>query len=193
MYGQPEADGYADDRYEPFWRVAQETATPLHVHLGAARPASLTGPDARFRIQMRSKLAMAEVIVHFIMTGILPRHPDLRLVSVEGGVGWFAFAAEYLDATWRKHRFSTNSPITVEPSTYMDHQVYGTFLEDAPGVQNRNLPGGRNIMWSSDYPHSETTWPDSLEIIERTMKDVPAAERARIIAGNAIELYGLDL
>jgi hypothetical protein len=102
-----------------------------------------------------------------------------------------AFAAEYLDNTWRKHRITTDSPITVEPSNYMDGQVYGTFLEDAAGVQNRNLKGGRNIMWSSDYPHSETTWPHSRESIERPFKDVSPDDAYRIVAGNAIQLYNL--
>jgi predicted TIM-barrel fold metal-dependent hydrolase len=193
MYAEHNQDRtYADAEFDPFWRVASELGMPLHVHLGAAKPNVTDAVDSRFRFQMRSKLAMAEVVVHFVMSGILPAHPDLKLVSVESGVGWMAFAAEYLDNTWHKHRHTTNSPITIEPSNYMDRQVYGTFLEDAAGVQNRNLKGGRNIMWSSDYPHSETTWPNSKESIERSLKDVPADEAYRIVAGNAKSLYNLS-
>ena len=192
MFAEPDTGrSYADPEFEPFWSTAVDLGIPVHVHLGATRPpAVMNAPDSRFRYQMRSKLVMAEVVTHFIMAGILPKHRDLKLVSVESGVGWFAFCAEYMDNTWRKHRFSANSPITVEPSTYMD-QVYGTFLEDHAGVNNRNLKGARNIMWSSDYPHSETTWPHSREAIARSFKDVPEVEKEKLVSGNARRLYGL--
>ena len=193
MYADPDGPkSYSDPEFDPFWQTAVDLGMPVHVHLGGVRSGAATGVDGRFRGQMRSKLVMAEVITYFIMRGILPKHPDLRLVSVESGVGWFAFAAEYLDNTWRKHRFSTKTPIAIEPSTYWDRQVHGTFLEDAAGVNNRNLKGGRNIMWSSDYPHSETTWPNSRQAIERSLKEVPPSERDLLIAGNARKLYHLD-
>jgi predicted TIM-barrel fold metal-dependent hydrolase len=193
MFAEPDGSrSYADPDFDKFWRAASDLGMPIHVHLGASKVGTPTGHDFRYRGQMRSKLAMAEVVVHFTMTGILPKFPELKLVSVESGVGWMAFAAEYLDNTWRKHRVTTNSPITVEPSTYLDRQVYGTFLEDAAGVQNRNLIGARNIMWSSDYPHSETTWPHSQASIERSLQGVPDDEARRLVAGNAIDLYGLS-
>jgi predicted TIM-barrel fold metal-dependent hydrolase len=193
LYGEAsEQRSYADPEYEQFWDAAEEMNMPLHVHLGAARPGPMAAPDARFRFQMRSKLAMAEVVVHFIMSGILPKHPKLKLVSVESSVGWMAFACEYLDNIWAKHRFVANSPITIEPSFYMDNQVYGTFIEDEAGIHNRNLKGGRNIMWSSDYPHSSTTWPNSREARERSLKGVPEEEAYRIVAGNALRLYRLS-
>jgi predicted TIM-barrel fold metal-dependent hydrolase len=192
MYAEPDGPrGYADPEFEPFWRAAVELGTPLHVHLGAARFRDRRGPDSRFSNQMRTKLAMAEVVVHFVMSGVLPDHPELKLVSVESGVGWLAFAAEYLDNTWRKHRYSTASPIRELPSTYFDRQVYATFLEDRAGVNNRHLKGAGNIMWSSDYPHSETSWPNSQEAIRRSFADVPPAEREQLTAGIARRLYGL--
>jgi predicted TIM-barrel fold metal-dependent hydrolase len=192
LYADPDGErSYADPEFNPFWERAEALGMPVHVHLGASRSIA-TGVDGRFRTQMRSKLAMAEVVVHFVMTGILPDHPGLRLVSVEGGVGWLAFAAEYLDNTWHKHRHSTGTPITVEPSTYMDRQVYATFLEDAAGVLTRDLKGAQNIMWSSDYPHSETTWPNSRASIDRSLVGLSASDRRRILSENARRLYQLN-
>jgi predicted TIM-barrel fold metal-dependent hydrolase len=182
---------YADDEFRPFWSRACDLGLPVHVHLGAAPKVSGSGPDAEYVRKMRSKLAMADVVTHFIMTGLLPRYPDLKLVSVEGGVGWMAFCAEYMDETWHKHRYATNSVVTQEPSTYMSAQVYGTFLHDAAGVNNRNLKGAGNIMWSSDYPHGETTWPNSRDAIARSLGDLPDAERHRLLVGNAATLYDL--
>lgn len=74
----------------------------------------------------------------------------------------------------------------------MDRQVYGIFLDDKIGVQLRNVTGCRNIMWSSDYPHSETTWPNSMKLIEEHFAGIPEDEKHRIICGAAAELYGLS-
>ena len=78
------------------------------------------------------------------------------------------------------------------PSFYMERQVYGTFLDDVVGVQSRNFPGAQNIMWSSDYPHSETTWPNSIQSIEEHFAGVPEHEKHAMICGTAAKLYHLS-
>jgi predicted TIM-barrel fold metal-dependent hydrolase len=182
---------YEDPEFDPFWQACSELAMPVHVHLGAADPTfrSPDRPDSRFVGQVRTKLAMGEVVAHFVMSGLLERYPGVKLVSVESGVGWMAFVAEYLDNGWRKHGKSLVSILDAEPSSFMDRQVYGTFLEDHVGVNNRNLKGGHNIMWSSDYPHSETTWPHSREAIDRSLGEVALEEATRMLNGAARELY----
>jgi predicted TIM-barrel fold metal-dependent hydrolase len=207
LYADPEVEGgrsYNNDEFQPFWQACAELGMPVHLHLGATgaqKASSATSPNFahvksmpgnfRFRQMVRSKLAMAEVLANFVMGGILQRNPGLKVVSVEAGVGWMAFTAEYLDVQWRKHRVSSNSPLKETPSYYFDRQVFGTFIEDRAGVGNRALPGGRNIMWSSDYPHGDTTWPNSRESIERSLEGVSAEERRAIVGGNAKRLYGL--
>src|SRR6266852_2675894 len=114
---------------------------------------------------------------------------DLKLASVESQVGWFAFAADYMDHLWEKHRFWTNSPLAERPSFYMDRQVYGTFMDDPIGVKLRNEAGGRNIMWASDYPHSETTWPRSRAAIDDQFQGVPEAEKRAIVYEKVRDLY----
>jgi predicted TIM-barrel fold metal-dependent hydrolase len=74
----------------------------------------------------------------------------------------------------------------------MEQNVYGSFIRDPVGIRNRNLPGGRNIMWSTDYPHSECTWPDSLKLMSEYFKGVSDAEREPIVRGNALRFYGLS-
>lgn len=178
---------YCDEEFDPFWRRAVELGLPVHMHLGA-RP---TRPDPRFFLpdMVMSKLTMAEPIATMVFGGVFERHPRLRLVSVESGVGWFAFVASYMDKLWHKHRHWTGNTLAEPPSAYMDRNVYGTFLEETAGLLLRGEPGGRNIMWSSDYPHSETSWPDSQAVIARTLGQLPAGERERIVCGIARELY----
>jgi predicted TIM-barrel fold metal-dependent hydrolase len=207
LYADPEVEGgrsYGNEEFQPFWAACAELGMPVHLHLGATgaqKANTATSPNFahvtvmpgtyRFRQMVKSKLAMAEVLANFVMTGILDRNPELRVVSVESGVGWMAFAAEYLDTQWRKHRVSSGSRLPQEPSFYFDRQVYGTFIEDRVGVNNRNLKGGRNIMWSSDYPHGDTSWPHSRESMETSLAGVPQAERDLIVGGNARKLYAL--
>jgi predicted TIM-barrel fold metal-dependent hydrolase len=138
-----------------------------------------------------SKMAMAEPIAILIFGGIFMRHPKLRFVTVESGVGWMAWAAEYMDRTWERQRFWTESKITEKPSFYMDRNVYRSFIQDRVGILSRNLPGAGNIMWSSDYPHSETTFPKSHEIIARDFEDVPETDVRMIASERARQVYAV--
>src|SRR3546814_18876601 len=81
-----------------------------------------------------SKLAMAEPIAILIFNGVFQRFPKLRFVTVESGVGWFSFMAEYMDRTWEKQRYWTDSALTEQPSFDMDRNVSGSFITARIGV-----------------------------------------------------------
>ena len=81
----------------------------------------------------------------------------------------------------------------MKPSEYFQRQCYATFIDDPVGVATRQFIGVNNIMWSSDYPHTVSTWPHSQEVVERDFQGVPNAEKWQIVRCNAIQLYGLDL
>ena len=78
-----------------------------------------------------------------------------------------------MDQTFNKHRFWTKSVITEKPSTYWYRQGHATFIQDLAGVAERHRAGLHNIMWSTDYPHSDSTWPKSREVLAEHFKDVP--------------------
>jgi predicted TIM-barrel fold metal-dependent hydrolase len=96
-----------------------------------------------------------------------------------------------MNQTFEKHRFWTQSIITEKPSEYWYRQGYATFIRDLVGVAERHRAGLKNIMWSTDYPHSDTTWPKSREVLAEHFKDVPPDERRLIAGDNAAALYGL--
>ncbi len=181
---------YADPEYDPFWKAACDLGIPITIHLGG-RTVRFT--DKKFFLSdlLMSKFGMAEPIAIMIYGGVFQRFPELKLASIESGVGWFAFAANYMDETWEKQRYWVNSVLEHPPSYFMERNIYGSFIHDRAGVLMRSLPGAGNIMWSSDYPHSETTFPHSLEVIERLFEGVPEAERNMIIGGRAKELFRL--
>lgn len=179
---------YADPEYDPFWRACCDLGMAVTIHLGGRR-VRFTEPKFFLSDLLMSKFGMGEPIAIMIFGGVFQRFPELKLASVESGVGWFAFAANYMDETWTKQRYWVNSVLEKPPSYFMEKNIYGSFIHDRAGILSRDFPGAGNIMWSSDYPHSETTFPHSLEVIDRIFEGVPEADKKMIIGGRAKELY----
>jgi len=192
LSGDPGGDrSYADPEFDILWRTLQDLDITVTMHLGGRVPRF--GEKKYFLADMpMSKVAMIEPVAIFIFNAIFQRFPKLRLVTVESGVGWMAWVAEYMDRTWEKQRFWTESPLTEKPSFFMDRQVYGSFINDRTGILARDLPGGHNIMWSSDYPHSETTFPHSHDVIARDFVGVPEEAVRAIVCDTARRVYSVD-
>lgn len=180
--------GFADPEFDDFWAAAVDLDMTLTIHLGA-RIARFGDKKHFLPDLLMTKYSMAEPIAIMIYGGVFERHPKLRYCTVESGVGWFAHAAEYMDRTWEKQRGWTESTLSQPPSFYMDRNIYGSFINDRAGILMRDQPGAKNIMWSSDYPHSETTFPHSDQVIARDFEGVPEADRRMILCDRAKALY----
>lgn len=126
-----------------------------------------------------------------LFSGVLERHPKLKVVSVESGVGWMAFLVPWMDNVYERHRHWTKLRLPEKPSHYFQRQVRATFIEDPVGVRERRTIGISVIMWSNDYPHSDSTWPHSRKAIDEQFAGVPAADRDAMVYGNAAALYGV--
>ena len=187
----PEGDlSYLDPHYERLWAALADMDLAVHFHLGT-KPVS-RGIDKNLMVAISvNKTVMCEPIATFIFSGALQRHPNLKLVSVESGIGWMAFLVPWMDHVYERHRYHTQSELTEPPSFYFHRQVFGTFIDDVVGVRNRDIIGVENIMWSSDYPHVNSSWPSSREYIERHFGDVPLDERRKMLGENVARLYGI--
>jgi predicted TIM-barrel fold metal-dependent hydrolase len=180
---------YDNPEFDRFWKACVDHDMAVTIHLGAriARP----GMNRFLPNLVMSKVCMAEPIAIMIFGGVFDRFPTLRYGSIESGVGWMSWMATYMDDIYNNQHHWLQLELKEKPSFYMDQNVWGSFIRDPNGVRNRHLPGGRNIMWSTDYPHSETTWPDSQANLERHFGDLPEAERKPIVCDNAAKFYGL--
>jgi predicted TIM-barrel fold metal-dependent hydrolase len=192
LVGNPNQQrAYADPEFDKLWETFTELDMTITMHLGGRIPRF--GEKKYFLADMpMSKVAMIEPVAIFIFNGLFQKFPKLRLVTVESGVGWMAWVAEYMDRTWEKQRYWTDSVLTEKPSFFMDRNVYGSFINDRVGILNRDLPGGRNIMWSSDYPHSETTFPHSRDVIARDFAGIPEQDVREIVCERAKRVYFID-
>jgi predicted TIM-barrel fold metal-dependent hydrolase len=185
------ARSYADPEFESLWATLSELDMTVTMHLGGRVPRY--GEKRHFLPDLvMSKLAMAEPVGIAIFNGLFERFANLRLVIAESGVGWLSWMAEYMDRTWERQRYWTESKLKEKPSFFMDRNVYASFIHDRMGILCRDAPGGRNIMWSSDYPHSETSFPHSHDVIARDFEGVPEADVREIVCERARRLYFVD-
>src|SRR5439155_19975976 len=120
---------------------------------------------------------------------ILDRHPRLKLVTVENEIGWIPFYLQQWDYYFRRFQKENPPPIDREPSEYFNRQVYATFFNDAVGGHNFAWWGTDNCMWSNDYPHPNSTWPNSRKVIERDLGHLSDETRSKLVRENVARLY----
>jgi len=178
--------------------MIEETGLPISFHIVGPRNANVQAtfqnpaPGIKETFIAIAPMSICEPVSTLVVTGILARHPKLKFVLVECGIGWIPYFVERMDQTFNKHRFWTKSVLTEKPSTYWYRQGHATFIQDLAGVAERHRAGRHNTMWSTDYPHSDSTRPKSREVLVEHFKDVPEEERRLIAGANAAELYHLN-
>lgn len=199
IWQAPHADlPFKSDHYNRFWAAAQEMEIPISLHILTGHnyskdPASREGVE-HYRGSVNEKLFDAvNAVFDLTFYGILDRYPRLKFVIVENEIGWLPFCLQQWDYYYRRFRAVNPPPIDREPSEYFYRQVYATFFNDAVGGHNFDFWGVDNCMWSNDYPHANSTWPNSLDVIERDLGHLPAAARAKLIRENVVNLYGMKL
>lgn len=194
IWGSPPADRpYDRPDWDPVWAAAQDCDMPLSLHILTG--AEGTGLDRASLMKSYPSLPhrMERAISDLIFGGALLRFPRLKIVSAENDIGWIAHYLQRLDHSWEKYRYleTGGEPIPEPPSHYFRRQVYATFQDDRVGVVTRDFVGVDNLMWASDFPHSDSTWPHSREVIARDFEGVPEEDTRRITATNCSNLYGL--
>ncbi len=134
-----------------------------------------------------------DIIGLFIFGGVFERHPKLKLVCVEADAGWAPHYMYRMDHAYDRHRYwLTGSSITRMPSEYFRDHVYLTFQDDWVAFQVKDLCNIRRLMWANDFPHSDSTWPNSQAVLAKHAAHLTAQERDLILHDNVAELYGLD-
>ncbi len=124
-----------------------------------------------------------------MFSGALERHPGLTLVLAESGVGWLPYFLARMDMEWRSLRDKIDYATSIPPSELFRRQVMVTFEEEPLAAQLVPLVGADSCMWASDYPHTDSTFPDSLRAIEETFGTLPVEDRRKITAINCARLY----
>jgi uncharacterized protein len=198
------APDLASHAWDPLWEACTELELPVHFHIGA----SVTGMTFYGKYPWDShpentKLAIggtllfignARVVTNLILSGMFDRHPDLKMVSVESGVGWVPFILETLDYEMAENAPQELAQLKKMPSEYFRSNLYATFWFE----NNRNkLPdlieavGEDNILFETDFPHPTCMYPSPLQTVADKMTTLPEETRRKIMGENARKLYRL--
>ena len=182
-----------DEAWEPFWAAAGSAGIPVHLHIGAGTHSIADRHRSWRRAAFAAVLPLQldEFLAGLLLCGVFERHPRLRVVLGESGLGWVPYVLERVDHEWHKYGPTCDDHrVAAPPSQAFREHVYVTYEEDGVGVAQLDRIGAGNVMWASDYPHGDSTWPNSRRAIaESVLARIDAASRRRIVHDNAAALY----
>jgi predicted TIM-barrel fold metal-dependent hydrolase len=195
MPGYPATEfDYDDPRFDPLWQASVEMGLPVSFHILTAR--TDTGGNVRgtplnfFQGIIRG---CQDIIGMFIYGGVFDRNPDFRLVCVEADAGWAPHYMYRMDHAYKRHRFWRKcAELSKMPSDYFLENVYLTFQDDYTALRNVDQMNPRRLMWASDFPHSDSTWPWSQDVIAEQFANLTEDQCRWILRDNVRELYKLD-
>jgi predicted TIM-barrel fold metal-dependent hydrolase len=181
--------------WDPFFEACSSTGTVICMHIGSSSRMISTSPDAPALVQVSLTAQHAMVsLVDFIFSGILEKFPSLSLAYSEGQIGWIPYLLERMDAAYRDHTWAREGvSLTQAPSQLFRQHVLGCFFDDVHGIENAEQIGLDNITFETDYPHSDGTFPRTVEVASHLTEALPAEAVWKILRGNAIAAFGLSL
>ncbi|WP_037575122.1 amidohydrolase family protein [Phaeacidiphilus oryzae] len=182
------------DDWDPFLQACAETGTVIAMHIGSSSRMPSTSADAPPAVGSTITFAnCCYSMVDWLMSGKLDRYPDLKLMYAEGQIGWIPYILARADVVWEENRAwgGVADKVLTPPSELFARHIYGCFFDDPHGVRNLDAIGEANVLYETDYPHSDSTWPKSREIAEQQMGHLPPETVSRLVRDNAIDLLVL--
>jgi predicted TIM-barrel fold metal-dependent hydrolase len=184
---------YNYPQWEKLWQAAEELGMPICAHQGTGHDMlHYRGWGSAGVNYLTTQSFAARTAGLFANSGILERHPDLKVALVECAGGWLAWVMQALDESRDTFMAFQKPQLAHPPSYYLKRQVFVTFQRDEVAVNNRNLTGVQPLMWGNDYPHHEGTFPHSRATIARVFAGVPIEDAEAILGGNCARLFGLE-
>jgi predicted TIM-barrel fold metal-dependent hydrolase len=183
------------DYWEPLWQACEETSTVVSIHQGSSSTFITTSSDAPPLVPVSlTHLSAERTLVDWLASGILERYPGIKLTLSEGQAGWMPFLLERMDRSQKQWGRHAGARTSASPSTYIKGRVYACILEEDTGLAMRDRIGMGQIMFETDYPHADSTWPHSVEVAARliTTAGLDQVETRQLLRGNAIQCYGLQ-
>src|SRR5262245_23790380 len=185
-----------DRFWDPFFAALQETDTTLCMHIGSSSKMPSTSPDSPFIVSSTLTFSNAMgSMCDYIFGGVLDRFPTLKLAYSEGQVGWAPYVIERADKLWEERAANSfGSSLPHPPSSYIPGRIYFCIFDDEVGLANRNVVGMEQITFEVDYPHADSTFPNTKETAQLICDKAGLDDRERylLMRGNAIKAFGLE-
>ena len=186
---------FTSSHYDPLWAAAQDTDTPVSLHIltgfdysaaGLSRGDAIESHRGSVNLKLQS---VTNALFDLTFSGVLDRFPRLKLVLVESEIGWLPFVLQQWDYYFERFRKDRPLNIDARPSEYFQRQVYATFFNDRVGGKLLSWWGADNCMWSTDYPHPNSSWPHSRELLEQNLGHLPPETIRKLVIENVERLY----
>lgn len=184
--------------WEPFFAACDETETVINMHIGSSSRQPQTSPGAPMisMVPLTTELSV-HALIDWLLSGVLERQKDLKIALSESQVGWMPFILERLDSAWRRSRNydpSIFALIPEPPSHYIKDRVFACVFDDSVGLELRDHIGMNQIMFEIDYPHADSTFPESRQVAEKMIAEsgLSEAEALQFLRTNAIACYDLQ-
>ena len=182
--------------WDPFFAACVEFDTVVCAHIGSSSKMVITAPDAPMDVLITlTPVNLVQAAADFVWSKVPRKFPQLKYALSEGGIGWIPYFRERIDYTYDRHRFWTGQDMGDRtPSRIFDEQVICCWIDDPVGVEMRHKMNIDMITWECDYPHSDSTWPQSPEQFMKQMQAAACSDEdiAKISHENTMRLFHYD-
>jgi len=194
-------EDYSHASYDAVWEASVDLDMPITFHiLTTNHPKSgknWTDPDFRGNSRMNAFHGLIrgvqDILGMFVFDGILDRFPDLKVVCTEADAGWVPHFMHRMDHVY--HRFFgtlKGVKFSKTPSEFFRENFYVTFQDDWSAFKMAHLMNPKRLMWANDYPHSDSTWPNSQPLLQSHTSDLQDEDKRAILRDNVTQLYKLE-
>jgi len=192
------------DRYwDPVFAAANELEMVTSIHVGSSSQVTQIAPDSPFMANLTwGAMRTSGTMLSWLFSGMFTRFPNLRIALSEGEIGWIPYYLERAEQVLDKQRFWVKRGLkfmdhattdvdldTIDVRGLFHAHIFGCFIDDAHGIASIDEIGEDNIMCETDYPHSDSTWPNCIEVVKNRIGHLPEETQYKLLRGNAERLY----
>lgn len=182
---------YNDPVWLPLWDAATELRMPLCFHIGTGMAPQIVsrGPGGSVINYVETLFPGMRTVTHLVGSGVLDTRPELKIFIAEAGAGWIPALADRMEEGYRQLDMFAKPKLTRSPREIVYSQVYTSFQHDRSALDAVIANGYDKVMWGTDYPHLEGTYPRTQAVLHELFDDLPDAVRERVTGGAFAELF----
>jgi predicted TIM-barrel fold metal-dependent hydrolase len=183
-----------NSHWDPFWQACVDEGTIVCLHIGSSSQLVVTSVEAPIDVLITLQpINIVQAAADLLWSPVLRKFPSLRFALSEGGIGWIPYFLDRVDWIYTRHHAWTGQDFgSMLPSEVFRSRIVTCFIDDPTGVAVRDRVGIDSICWEADYPHSDSTWPTSPEMLMKSMDGVSDSDIAKISHANAMRHFRFD-
>jgi len=181
------------DHWEPIIEACVETGTVISLHVGSTGvfegPVEATAKERDVMISVLFAETSLSAAVEWLVSGYAVRYPEIKIAMSEGGIGWVAMLIDRLENMVYRSGYAEGLDWAIDPADVLRRNFWFCTLDDPSTIDTRHTIGVEHVMVEVDYPHADSTWPDTQAVIASAWGHLPACELRAICCENAARLY----